>query len=111
MAEQIDPIIAESVPQRVSYTIGRMLGAEDFQAEQNYHRSRLARAVRLIGGAGTVFGLNATMKPDSKPENIQVRVEPGVAIDRAGRVIEVPGAVCIRLKNYVDAQSDSDLSL
>jgi hypothetical protein len=105
-----DPIIADFKPQRVAYAIGRMLGAEDFQAEQNYHRNRLARVARLLG-TGTVYGLSVSCKPDPNPDNIEVRVEPGMAIDRAGRLIEVLGAVCIRLKKFLDAQSDSDLSL
>lgn len=105
-----DPIIADFSPQRVAYAIGRMLGAEDFQAEQNYHRNRLARVTRMLG-TGTVFGLNVTCKTDPNADNIEVRVEPGMAIDRAGRLIEVQNAVCIRLKKFLDGQSDSDLSL
>jgi hypothetical protein len=110
MADNIDPIVADFKPQRVAYAIGRMLGAEDFQAEQNYHRNRLARVARVLG-TGTVYGLNVSCKTDPNADNIEVRVEPGMAIDRAGRLIEVLGAVCIRLKKFLDAQSDSDLSL
>ena len=110
MAEDTDPIVIDSTPQRVAYAIGRMLGAEDFQAEQNYHRNRLARVTQLLG-TGTVYGLNVTAAPDKDPDNLEVRVEPGLAIDRAGRLIEVSTAVCIRLKKFLDGQSDSDLSL
>ena len=108
MADTTDPIVADFKPQRVAYAIGRMLGAEDFQAEQNYHRNRLARVARLLG-TGTVYGLNVTYKADASPDNSEIRVDPGLAVDRAGRLIEVLGAVCIRLKRFMDGQSDSDL--
>jgi hypothetical protein len=45
-------------PQRVFYSTGRMLGVEDFQADQDYHRGRLARALVQLYGSGTVTGLN-----------------------------------------------------
>src|SRR5579864_1150513 len=45
-------------PQRVYYSTGRMLGVEDFQADQDYHRGRLARALVQLYGTGTVAGLN-----------------------------------------------------
>jgi hypothetical protein len=38
-----------------------MLGVEDFQADQDYHRGRLARALLQLCGTGTVAGLNVTI--------------------------------------------------
>ncbi len=48
-------------PSRVYYSLGRMLGAEDFQADQDYHRSSLARALLQLCGTGTVAGLNVSV--------------------------------------------------
>lgn len=48
-------------PQRVYYSLGRMLGADDFQAEQDYHRSSLARALLQLCGTGTVSGLRVNV--------------------------------------------------
>jgi hypothetical protein len=50
---------------RVFYSTGRMLGVEDFQAEQDYHRGRLARALLALNGAGTVIGLNVATATDT----------------------------------------------
>jgi hypothetical protein len=44
-------------PSRVYYSLGRMLGVSDFQADQDYHRGCLARALLQLCGTGTVFGL------------------------------------------------------
>ena len=48
-------------PLRVSYATGRMLGVEDFQAEQTYHRGRLARVLGAALGTGTLSGLKVTL--------------------------------------------------
>src|ERR1700712_438215 len=57
-------------PNRVSYSLGRMLGVDDFQADQDYHRGRLARALLQLCGTGTVSGLNVVIPqvwaPNSK---------------------------------------------
>jgi hypothetical protein len=46
---------------RVYYALGRMLGAEDFQSDQDYHRGSLARALLQLCGTGTVAGLYVTV--------------------------------------------------
>lgn len=46
---------------RVYYSLGRMLGVEDFQADQDYHRGCLARALLQLCGTGTVAGFNVSI--------------------------------------------------
>jgi hypothetical protein len=46
---------------RVYYSLGRMLGVDDFQADQDYHRGCLARALLQLCGTGTVAGLNVSL--------------------------------------------------
>lgn len=41
---------------------------------------------------------------------VEVSVSPGLAIDRVGRMIEVPQRVCIYLQSWLAAQSVSDLT-
>lgn len=48
-------------PSRVYYSLGRMLGVDDFQADQDYHRGCLARALLQLCGTGTVAGLNVSL--------------------------------------------------
>ena len=89
-------------PTRVSYATGRMLGVEDFQAEQTYHRGRLARALLQLYGTGTVSGLLVQTDGNADPNKLQIEVTPGMAIDRAGRIIEVPRTVCIVLQDWLN---------
>lgn len=98
--------------ERLHYAVGMMLDAEDFRAEQVYHRGRLARALAYLHGSGTVAGLRVryqTAPPtvDADPLIEQITIAPGLAIDRLGRLIEVPEAFCLRLDRWYARQTDS----
>jgi hypothetical protein len=69
---------------RPHYFAGRLLGVDDFVAEQRYQRERLARFARATVGAGVVSGL------DVRCTRREIRVTAGVAIDCLGELIEVP---------------------
>ncbi|HVZ20622.1 MAG TPA: hypothetical protein VG871_06150 [Vicinamibacterales bacterium] len=107
MAINGDPLSSPIDPLRVSYAIGRMLGADDFQAEQNYHRGRLARMLASAVGTGTVSGLKVQVKSAAAPADVELQVTAGVAIDRAGRIIEVPSMVCLRLDAFLSNKKAS----
>ncbi|HEY0015726.1 MAG TPA: hypothetical protein VGC13_05385 [Longimicrobium sp.] len=108
-----DPLLDRLLrPDRVAYANGALLGAEDFAAEQSYHRGRLARALAYLHGTGTIAGLRVQVRPPAvgpdAGEGEQVRVEPGVALDPAGRLVEVPDAVCTRLGRWLRASRPED---
>lgn len=122
MSLELDPLAtAQSQGEsqdRLWYATGVLLDAEDFLDEQTYHRGRLARALAYLYGSGTVAGLRVAWEPavasgadpalpEGRPERI--RVEPGLAIDRLGRLIELPRTACLRLHRWYDAQTDDDL--
>jgi len=94
-------------PNRVFYSTGRMLGVEDFQADQDYHRGRLARALLQVYGTGTVSGLLVQTDGNADPTALEVQVTPGLAIDRIGRIIDVPRLVCIVLNDWLTSQAQA----
>jgi hypothetical protein len=98
MADTLSPL---PQPLRVFYSTGRMLGVEDFQAEQDYHRGRLARALLQLTGSGTVSGLLVQTDGNTDPTKLEIQVTSGIAIDRVGRIIEVPRTVCIVLQDWL----------
>jgi hypothetical protein len=100
-----DPLEARPAPERVNYATGMMLQADDFEAEQTYHRSRLAQLSRYLLGHGTLAGLRV-VPPGTNDNLLELKVEPGLAIDRYGRLIEIPAAQCIRLGPWFEAQDD-----
>jgi len=87
-------------PDRPFYDTGVLLGSDDFRDEQTYHRSRLARALAYLAGAGTLVGLRAEAVANAAGSEHELRVGPGLAIDRLGRLIEVPRAWCLRLEPW-----------
>jgi hypothetical protein len=115
MTKQVDSLVEVEGPDRVNYKTGVLLNADDFVAEQNYHRGRLARALTSVNGSGTLAGLKvvheeeqlATDEQAGSPERIVI--EPGIAIDRLGRLIEVPSKLCVRLNQWYEQQAPLDL--
>jgi hypothetical protein len=103
-----DPLEASPPAERVNYATGVLLDAEDFRDEQTYHRSRLARALQALVGFGTVAGLRVT-PPEATDTELELHVEPGVAIDPRGRLIEISEPWCIRIARWFNAQATPGL--
>jgi hypothetical protein len=97
-----DPLEALPPSERVNYATGVLLDAQDFLDEQTYHRGRLAAALRALVGFGTVAGLRV-LPPEADDPELELRVEPGLAIDRYGRLIELQAPHCIRLARWFAA--------
>lgn len=108
--EPADPLAGTYAVERVNYATGVMLQADDFEAEQTYHRGRLAQLTRHLLGFGTLSGLRVLAPP---PENnlFEVKVEPGIAVDRHGRLIEVNGPQCIEIARWFASQSQAKLRI
>jgi hypothetical protein len=138
MSTTFDPLTAgpgsaeRAQPDRLFYAAGVLLDAPDLAAEQLYHRGRLARSLAYLNGSGTVSGLRvqfqSALAPGDRdptdlidptdpasgrlyPEGREARilVQPGLAIDRLGRLIEVSSAACLRLQPWLDEQSPAQL--
>lgn len=111
MAKNADSLPLQDGPDRVHYATGILLGAEDFQAEQDYHRGRLARALAYAMGHGTLAGLEVTHEAAQVADSThparseRLLVTPGLAIDRLGRQIEVTRSRCLRMDEWYSAQS------
>jgi len=105
-ATRLDALEAAERPDRPHYATGVLLDAEDFLDEQTYHRGRLGRALAYLHGSGTVCGLSVT-PPRPLDGDFELAVQPGLALDRYGRLIEVPRPWCIRLNRWYAALADT----
>jgi hypothetical protein len=102
--EQADMLVQEllsnrGVPERVNYAVGVLLDDADFSSEQTYLRGRFARALAALCGFGTVAGLGVTC-PATDNADRELRVAPGLALDRLGRLIEIRREQCLRLVQW-----------
>jgi hypothetical protein len=99
-----DTLNPPPAPERVYYSTGRMLGVDDFQADQDYHRGRLARALVQLYGTGTAAGLLVQTDGNADVTQLQLQVTPGMAIDRVGRIIDAPQLLCVVLNTWLTQQ-------
>lgn len=83
--------------ERVAYTNGMLLDSADFAAEQSYHRGRLSMLARYLHGTGTVAGLNVEPHAESPR---RLAIQPGLGVDRAGRIIESPLTLCLDIDRW-----------
>ncbi len=107
-----DPVHTRLTSDRLHYATGELLGADDFRDEQTYHRRQLARALLFLHGSGTIAGLGVvtTHQPgqNGAPDEVELEVEPGLALDRVGRLIEVPREACLRLRRWFEFGAGND---
>lgn len=107
MKTAADPV-RQSPPDRLHYATGELLGADDFVVEQTYHRRQLAQALLFLHGRGSVAGLKVQIAPSPDPKDatqlteVQLQVQPGLALDGAGRLVEVPRPACLRLRRWFE---------
>jgi hypothetical protein len=104
MKSTADPLVSTTASDRLHYATGELLGADDFRDEQTYHRRQLARALLHLYGGGVVAGLRVHHRhqpgQNGAPDEVSLEVDPGLAVDHAGRLIEVPRKACLRLRRW-----------
>lgn len=80
---------------RVNYTLGMLLGVDDFVQEQAYQIARRHELAREVLGYGTVRGLQVLLEPvTSPPSATRIRVTPGMAWTPSGTAVCVPTEQC-----------------
>jgi len=94
---------------RVFYATGVLLNAQHLDADQLDNHRGLARALAYLHGSGTLAGLEVTWERETDGRGERVVVKPGIALDRLGRIIEVPRAAPLPLDRWFDEQSDAHL--
>src|SRR4051812_26809162 len=74
---------------RVNYSLGLVLGVDEFRQEQAYFLAKHRRHNRMLHGHGTVWGLKLGVPAKEPPE---IHVAPGLAAAQSGHEICVPTA-------------------
>jgi hypothetical protein len=84
----------------VNFTLGMVLGRDDFEQEFVYLSGRDKWLARDLIGAGTFRGLGVSIGVDAKG-NAEVIVAPGAALTPQGQIVRVPAAQCAVLIDWV----------
>src|SRR2546430_966786 len=94
---------------RVFYATGVLLNGQHLDADQLDNHRGLARALAYLHGSGTLAGLEVTWERATSGLGERLVVKPGIALDRLGRIIEVPRDAPLPLDRWFDEQSDANL--
>src|SRR6185369_13871257 len=89
----------------VNYSLGMVLGVDDFTQEFAYLSGRDRWILRDLIGYGTARGLKVGTELDVA-KGPRVVVEPGVAVSPSGQLICVPTAQCAYLRDWVVEHED-----
>ena len=84
----------------VNYTLGMLLGVDDFLQEHAYLAGTDHWLTRELLGYGTASGLRVTIDID-KDKGPRVLVDPGVAISPQGQLIRVTPSQCAYLNEWL----------
>jgi hypothetical protein len=89
---------------RVNYSLGLVLGEDEFRQDQLHLRERDHLATRALHGYGTVSGLAV------EADDALVTVSAGLAVDPRGRLVCVPTAQCADLNEWLASNEEAVLA-
>jgi hypothetical protein len=100
------PTVAAPDPSKhVNYTLGMMLGVDDFNQEFAYLSGRDQWIARDLVGYGTICGLRVSL--DQTTNGPRVSVTSGTALSPLGQLICVRPAQCAVLNDWVTANEQA----
>ena len=85
---------------------GKFLSADDLDCEQSYMNHKRWFLNQFLHGSGVVFGLSVLMVSERT-----FAVQPGVALDYAGREIIVDKPLLLTLSNLMDENISADAAV
>ena len=77
---------------------GMLLGVDDFETEQAYHRGKMRLHNAWLHGHGVVWGLGVSSDLPSG----EIRVERGLALDPAGHELHLDAQACVSAGAWFD---------
>ena len=83
--------------ERPHYFFGQVIGVDDLEQEQLYHREKARRHNRFLHGWGIVHGLEVHAGSHGTGK---VTISPGYALDRNGEEIVVSRSVAVDLSGH-----------
>jgi hypothetical protein len=88
------------------FHFGMLLGVDDFETEQGYHRGRTSLHNAWLHREGVVWGFGVAADLPSG----ELRVEPGLALDGAGEELHLDALACLSVPAWYEAhEGDADL--
>src|SRR5258708_5274147 len=86
------------------YHFGMLLGVDDFETEQAYHRAKMRLHNAWLHRAGVVWGFDVRQDLTRG----ELRVLPGLALDAAGHELHLEGDACVNVGQWFEAHKKDD---
>jgi len=100
--EDGDKLLPLSPFYSLSYHFGMLLGVDDFETEQAYHRAKMRLHNAWLHREGVVWGFGVRLET----ERGEVRVLKGLALDAAGHELHLEGDACVNIGQWFAAHKD-----
>jgi hypothetical protein len=88
--------------QALHYHFGMLLGVDDFETEQAYHRAKMRLHNAWLHRAGVVWGFDVRLDQSAG----EIRVTPGLALDAAGHELHLQTDACVNVGEWFDLHRD-----
>jgi hypothetical protein len=83
------------------FVYGMLLGVEDLETEQSYHRGKSRLHNAWCHREGVLHGLNVAFN-----QRRELQVDPGLALDAGGRELHLDTPVCLDVGRWYQAHKD-----
>ncbi|MGB7924465.1 MAG: hypothetical protein WCF57_14585 [Pyrinomonadaceae bacterium] len=123
-AEENGELLPLSPFYALNYHFGMLLGVDDFETEQAYHRSKMRLHNAWLHREGVVWGMDVRLGEmreeiveGKKTETLdlsrgEIRVTSGLALDAAGHELHLETDACLNVAQWFEAHSkDADFSV
>ncbi len=90
-----------------NYHFGMLLGVDDLETDQGYHRGKTWLHNAWLHGAGTVWGLGVSLRAERR----EIVVAPGLALTEAGREVYLNQDHCVDIGRWLDKLAPDTLSI
>src|SRR5438477_7150096 len=105
--EEGDKLLPLNPFSSLRYHVGMLLGVDDFETEQAYHRAKMRLHNAWLHREGVVWGLGVRLDTARG----EVRVLKGLALDAAGHELHLEGDACVNVGQWFAAhRDDADLN-
>jgi hypothetical protein len=84
------------------YQFGMLLGVDDFETEQAYHRGKTRLHNAWLHREGVVWGLDVQIDTARN----EIKVTPGLALDAAGRELHLDVTACVDVTKWYDVHKN-----
>jgi hypothetical protein len=89
------------------YHFGMLLGVDDLETDQGYHRGKVWLHNAWLHGGGVVWGLGVTIRAEQR----QVVVGPGLALSAAGRELYLDREYCVDIIRWLEEKAPDTLEI